>query len=85
MTEEEAREYIDKYVSILSVSGEGMMGKVWKIEDGWLIVDYGYGIRLEDIQEITIEDEDAARWDEQDKYPYDAEIITGVGPGGLND
>ena len=57
LNEQDALSYVGKYCSILSKSGAGMSGEVLKIEDGWLIVNYGYGIRLEDIQEITEEKE----------------------------
>ena len=58
LTEEQARSYIGKPVSILSTAGAGMYGVVWKIEDSWLIVDYGYGIRLDCIEEIEVEPEE---------------------------
>lgn len=60
ITEEEARRHLGKYCCIMSNAGAGITGIVCEPEDGWLTVDYGYAIRLEDIATIeeTVEKEE---------------------------
>ena len=54
MTEEEAKRYLNKYCNIYWKNGGRTAGKVVRIKNGWLEVDYGYGIRIEDIERIEV-------------------------------
>jgi len=53
MTEDEVKKYLNRYCNICWKNG-GMTGIVVKVENGWLEVDYGYGIRIEDIERIEV-------------------------------
>ena len=51
--------YLGKTCNITMIDGSGGIGKVIRIEkdpDGseWLIVDYGYGFRIDSIKSIEI-------------------------------
>ncbi|HDD44014.1 MAG TPA: hypothetical protein ENG63_04030 [Candidatus Desulfofervidus auxilii] len=53
------KQYINKVCDIVMEDGTGAIGKVIKIEKDmngfeWLIIDYGYGFRIDKIKSISI-------------------------------
>jgi len=70
-TAEQAQELIGKYCRFLWTGGnngdEGMDGWVWKVSeepDGvWIVVDYGYGARLDTVEIEVVEPPENEYWD----------------------
>lgn len=53
------KQYINKVCDIVMEDGSGAIGKVIKIDKDvegyeWLVIDYGYGFRIDKIKEIKI-------------------------------
>ena len=58
MTKEQAMQYNKKYCVVENYAGDGMEGYIFVSNDGYVCVDYGYGMILSavtKIEEVTPE------------------------------